>query len=558
MKPRDARLLHETLLRTAAAAPGKAAVVAPDGRVSYAELLDRALRLARGLQDRGVGRGDRVAVFLDNGVAAVTAVYAALLAGGAFMVVNPQTRADKLRYVLADSGAAAVVAGARYGGMLAALAGELPDLRCVVLVGEGGDAAGAVPVGSVPVGSVPVGSEPVGSVQARADGAGAGDAAAAVVVAYDRLLAGSPPEPRPGGAIALDLAALVYTSGSTGNPKGVMLSHRNMVFTLGSLVEYLRLSEDDRILNVLPLAFDYGLYQVLMSVYLGATAVLETSFAFPMQVVASIRDNGVTVLPGVPTLFAALLSIHRRQPLSMPSVRRITNTAAHLPDDYVPGLLAMCPDALIYKMYGLTECKRVCYLEPELVQAKPSSVGRAIPGTEAFVLGDDGEPVAAGTTGVLHVRGPHVMMGYWNLPEETARMLVPGRYPGERMLNTHDFFRVDGDGLLYFVGRSDDIIKSRGEKVSPVEVENALSGIPGVREVAVVGVPDELLGQAVRAYVVLDRGAETSERAFRRECVARLEPFMVPRDVVFVDDLPRTGSGKVRKKDLIASSAGGA
>ena len=157
---------------------------------------------------------------------------------------------------------------------------------------------------------------------------------------------------------------------------------------------------------------------------------------------------------------------------------------------YVPGLHEMSPDALIFKMYGLTECKRVCYLEPELVDRKPGSVGKAIPGTEAMVLDVQGRAVSPGETGVLYVRGPHVMMGYWNLPDQSANMLKPGRYPGERILCTHDYFRVDDEGFLYFIGRSDDIIKSRGEKVSPIEVENALHAIPGVREAAVVGVPD--------------------------------------------------------------------
>jgi len=286
-------------------------------------------------------------------------------------------------------------------------------------------------------------------------------------------------------------------------------------------------------------------------VHLCATLVLEASFAFPAQVVRRVQEEGVTVFPGVPTVFASLLAMHRNAPIPMPSVRRFTNTAAHLPDDYVAPLLEMSPGALVYKMYGLTECKRVCYLEPELVTSKPGSVGRAIPGTETFVLRDDGTTAPPGETGVLHVRGPHVMMGYWNLPDETARMLVPGRYPGERMLCTHDFFRTDADGFLYFVGRSDDIIKSRGEKVSPVEVENALASIPGVREVAVIGVPDERLGQAVRAYVVRDVGADLDERGVRRAAAARLEAFMVPRDVVFVEALPRTDSGKVRKKSLM-------
>ena len=517
MTPRDARLLHETLVATAAAFPTKEAVVAPDGRLTYGELLDRARRFARALQERGVQRGDRVALLLENGIATVTGIYGALLAGAAFMIVNPQTKADKLQYILADSAASVLLADVRFENVTRRVADDLPDLHTLIL--SGGEVEGG-----------------------------------GQMLVLDALIARTSPDPRSVGIIPLDLAALVYTSGSTGNPKGVMLSHQNMVFTLGSLCEYLRLDASDRILNVLPLAFDYGLYQVLMSVYLGATAVLEASFAFPMQVAQLVQRESVTVLPGVPTVFATLLSIHRKQPIAMPSVRRITNTAAHLPDDYVPGLLDMCPDALIYKMYGLTECKRVCYLEPELVQAKPSSVGRAIPGTEAFVMDDHGERVPAGVTGVLYVRGPHVMMGYWNLPEETARMLVPGPYPGERMLCTHDFFRVDDDGLLYFVGRSDDIIKSRGEKVSPVEVENVLHGIPGVREAAVVGAPDELLGQAVRAFVVLDPGTEMSEREFRRHCMAHLESFMVPRDVFFLEELPKTGSGKIRKKDLVDRS----
>ncbi len=511
MTPRYERLLHDSLARSAAEVPDKLAVIAEDARVSYRELDARAAALAGGLQRRGVRRGDRVAIYLENGADVVVAIYAALRAGAAFMVVNPQTKADKLRYILEDSGAAALVTDASM-------------VRAVAEAAQGLEALHTVAVRGAPRTALPHAVD-WGELEA---GAGADET----------------------GAIPLDLAALVYTSGSTGNPKGVMLSHQNMVFAQQSLCQYLRLTRDDRILDVVPLAFDYGLYQALMSVHLGATLVLEASFAFPAHVVKRVNDEGVTVFPGVPTVFATLLAMHRQQSLSMPSVRRITNTAAHLPDDFVPGLLEMSPEALVYKMYGLTECKRVCYLEPELVQRKPSSVGKAIPGTETFVLGDDGAPVPPGETGVLYVRGPHVMMGYWNLPEETAHMLKPGRYPGERMLCTHDYFKTDAEGFLYFVGRSDDIIKSRGEKVSPVEVENALTGIPGVKEVAVVGVPDDILGQAVRAFVVLDGSAQLDERTFRRHCMARLESYMVPRDVVFIDDLPKTATGKVRKRDL--------
>jgi acyl-coenzyme A synthetase/AMP-(fatty) acid ligase len=207
-------------------------------------------------------------------------------------------------------------------------------------------------------------------------------------------------------------------------------------------------------------------------------------------------------------------------------------------------------------MYGLTECKRVAYLEPERVLEKPTSVGKAIPGTEVFLLSPDGGPVTPGETGILHVRGPHVMLGYWNQPELSASMLKPGRFPGERVLCTHDLFTMDADGDLYFVGRSDDIIKTRGEKVSPVEVENVLHRIPGVREAAVIGVPDEMLGEAIRAFVVLDDGVALTEQQVKRECMARLESFMVPRDVVFVPELPKTTTAKVSKRLLRAMTGG--
>jgi acyl-CoA synthetase (AMP-forming)/AMP-acid ligase II len=209
------------------------------------------------------------------------------------------------------------------------------------------------------------------------------------------------------------------------------------------------------------------------------------------------------------------------------------------------------PNALIFAMYGLTECKRVSYLEPELLERKPTSVGRAIPGTETIVLREDGTPVEPGETGILYVRGPHVMAGYWRKPEQTAEMIVDGPLPGERMLCAQDHFTVDDEGFLYFVGRTDDIIKTRGEKVSPVEVENSLFDVDGVKEAAVVGVPDEVLGEAIRAFVVLDDGAVLSEQDVIAACRTRLENFMVPREVVFLDALPTTATGKVRRKSLL-------
>ena len=505
------RLLHESLLNAAADTPAKPALVADKRSWSYAELQDATLRLARALQDAGLERGDRVVIFMDNTAECAVAIFGTLAAGGVFVVANPQTKADKLAYILEDSEAAFLVTETSLGRVWRTAVEGVSSLRGVICAQKADEDGNARDLSEV--------------------------------------LAENDPSPRDVGTIPKDLAALIYTSGSTGNPKGVMMAHESMVFAAGSIAQYLRLSDDDRILNVLPLAFDYGLYQLLMAMRIGGTLVLERSFAFPAQTLKRIEEEQVTVFPGVPTVFATLLSTKLRTP--HPSVRRVTNTAAALPPSFHDGLHELFPNALIFRMYGLTECKRVSYLEPELVDEKPTSVGRPIPGTEAFVLDEEGRPVKSGETGILYVRGPHVMAGYWRSPELSAHMLKEGPVPGERMLCTHDNFTIDEDGFLYFVGRTDDIIKTRGEKVSPIEVENALFSIDGVQEAAVIGIADEVLGEAIRAYVVLEDGADLAEAEIIAACRTKLEAFMVPKEVVLLDELPKTATGKIRKKGLV-------
>lgn len=511
------RLLHDSLLQHGADDTRSAdiAVVVEGQPHSYAEMLASARCLATALRERGVIRGERVVIYMDNSWPCVVSIFAVLLAGGVFVMVNPLTKSDKLGFILDDCAAKVLVTDGH-------LAGEFQPL-----LEQGLD----IPV--ICSGSVP---------------SHAGIASFSAALHDSRPLGVAP------ATIPLDLAALIYTSGSTGQPKGVMQTHQSMCFATGSLIEYLRLDRQDRILCALPLAFDYGLYQLFMSVRLGACLVLERSFTYPAQVFARMREHAVTVFPGVPTIFAMLLSAHKREPMCFPGITRVTNTAAALADDSATRLHEIFPQALIYKMYGLTECKRVSYLEPELVDSKPGSVGKAIPGTEVYLLDADGQPTPVGEVGILHVRGPHVMTGYWNRPEQSDFMLKPGRLPGERVLCTQDWFRMDAEGFLYFVGRSDDIIKSRGEKVSPAEVENAMHGIDGIRQVAVVGVSDELLGQAIRAYVVLDSDVTLSVGKIRAQCMRRLENFMVPQQIVLCESLPTTTTGKVSKRALLEQS----
>ncbi len=498
-------LAGDSLLHAAATSPERVALVADDESFTYGRLLDTALRLARGLQECGLEPGDRVAIHMANSWPCVATLYATTLAGGIFVVVNPQVKADKLRAVLVDSGARFLVTDAP-----AEAPADLRDLRVV--------APGAAP--------------------ASLDW---------LVLSRD-----PEPEPRPVGTIPMDVATLVYTSGSTGVPKGVMLTHGNLVFVAESVSRYLRLGPDDRIFNVFPLAFTYGLNQLLVAARLGATLVLERSFAFPLQVLERLERQEVTVFPGVPTMFATLLGL-REQP-RLERVRCVTNAGAGMPPDFLEGIVRIFPSASVFLMYGQTECTRISYLEPELMLERPRSVGRAIPGTAAFVLGADGAPAPPGETGVLHVRGPHVMAGYWEKPALSAEAVVPGEHPGERVLRTGDLFRTDDEGYLYFVSRTDDVIKTRGEKVSPLEVEHALYEVAGVREVAVVGVPDAVLGQAVRAFVALDPGAEVSEAGLKRHCRARLENHMVPREVIFLPELPKTESGKILRRSLVAGA----
>jgi acyl-CoA synthetase (AMP-forming)/AMP-acid ligase II len=231
-------------------------------------------------------------------------------------------------------------------------------------------------------------------------------------------------------------------------------------------------------------------------------------------------------------------------------LRYLTNTAAALPVDHIARLRAAFPGVTLYSMYGLTECKRVSYLPPAELDRRPDSVGIPIPNTEVWVVDEAGALLPPGAVGELVVRGAHVMRGYWNNPEATARTFRPGRFPGELVLYTGDLFRMDEDGFMYFVGRKDDIIKCRGEKVSPREVENALYALPAIAEAAVIGVPDEVLGEAVRAVIVPVEGAALTEREVIAHCRRRLEDYMVPSQIEFRDALPKTSSGKIAKNLL--------
>ncbi|MDH5833921.1 class I adenylate-forming enzyme family protein [Luteimonas kalidii] len=502
--------------------PGHAAIVQAGARTSYAELDAAADRFADGLVEHaGFANGDRCVVFLDNRVETAVAIFGTLRAGGVFSVVNATTKTDKLAFVLNNCEAAVLFTQASLAPVALAAAAQAPSVRRVVVVD-------ALP----------------------------GDAGGVALAYADFTTVASPgcASARPAG-VDIDLAMLVYTSGSTGNPKGVMMTHKNIEHAAASITTYLESHEDDVVLSVLPLSFDYGLYQLLMCVKMGATLVLEKSFAFPQKVLPLLASEKVTGFPLVPTMAALIVQIGNFDPAWAQGVRYITNTAAALPPAHILRLQEIFPNAKVFSMYGMTESKRCTWLPPDQLAKRPDSVGIAIPGTEVWVADDEGRPLPRDTVGELVVRGGHVMQGYWRNEEATAKALRPGRYPWEKVLHTGDLFRMDAEGFLYFVGRKDDILKSRGEKVSPKEVENVLYALAGIREAALVGVPDPIMGHALKAIVVSDR-EDLDARAILAHCRAHLEEFMIPRTVEFRDALPKTNTGKIRRSVLQAEAEG--
>ncbi len=512
---RGVPLLHDYLAESAARLPDKIALVAQGQRYSYAEIDGRANALANTLVAKGVVRGDRVVVFGDNVVETVVSFWAALKANAVISVVNPLTKSDKLEYLLNDCRPTAFISDQHIANVWSGPVARSTHLKTVIISG-------------------------------KADRETAGPR----LVPFDEALGGDRSAPPPRRNIDVDLAAIIYTSGSTGEPKGVMLTHRNMLTAATSISTYLENTEEDVILGVLPLAFDYGLYQMIMAFRMGARLVLERSFTFPGQVLSLMAKEKVTGFPGVPTIFATIAGLKSMSQYDLSAIKYVTNTAAALPVKHITMLRELFPKARIYSMYGLTECKRCTYLPPKDIDRKPESVGIAIPNTELWLVDEDGNKLGPNQVGQLVIRGATVMKGYWEKPEATARKIKPGPLPGETVLWTGDYCRLDEEGYLYFVARMDDVIKSRGEKVAPKEVENALMNIAGVREAAVIGVPDDLLGQAVKAFVVLDPGVTISEKDLQKESQKRLENFMVPKIIEIVPDLPKTTTGKIKKTDL--------
>ncbi len=504
-------LLHNAVERD----PEKAAIIEGGTKYTYEELARHTDALSAALVDEGVQRGDRVGVFMEKSWETVVAMLAVSQAGAAFVNINPLLKPPQVKHIMEDCDVRVLIGDATRLDSL-----EPGMARAAFYKGEEpstGVAASMMSVAEASQGDVP-----------RVERA----------------------------VLENDLGTILYTSGSTGLPKGVATSQRNLVVGAQIVSTYLENGREDRILSALPFSFDYGLNQLTTSLRVGATLVLQNS-KLPGDLLRGLRRYEITGLAGVPPLWALLLRSPRsleEEPLE--HLRYITNSGGRIPQANLEELRRLLSRTKIYLMYGLTEAFRSTYLPPGEIDLGSECIGKAIPNTEIMVIDKDGRECTPGEPGELVHRGPTVAQGYWGKEEATRKayrpnpLAPPELLNGERVVYSGDTVRRDEKGYLYFIGREDNMIKTQGYRLSPEEVENLLVSTGMVREACAFGVPDPDLGQQVMAVVSLRDGDETSLGPIRKYCVKNGPPYMVPKEIFVEDELPKTASGKIDRKAI--------
>ena len=514
-------LVHELIFAAARRNPDAEALVFQTGRMSYAALAKSVTEAANALLALGLARGARVAVYLDKCPEAVVAMFGATAAGAVTVPINPLLKSEQVVHVLADCNAGILVTSPERLALILPALRHCSDLETVLVTGSSIDGTLSIAV----------------SIKATGWNAACANAAPAL----------------PHRVIDDDMAAFLYTSGSTGMPKGVVVSHRNLVTGAASVVQYLGNTAEDRILSLLPLSFDYGLSQLTTAFHSGAAVVL-LNYLLPRDVLNVVLAERITGLAAVPPLWLQIAE------LAWPAdctLRYLTNSGGAMPRATLDRLRARLPNAAVYLMYGLTEAFRSTYLAPDEVDRRPDSIGRAIPNAEVLVVRPDGTCCDPNEPGELVHRGALVAMGYWNDPVKTAERfrMCPARPEGlplaEIAVWSGDTVRVDADGYLYFIGRNDDMIKSSGYRISPTEIEEVLYAQQAVAEVAAFGMPHAALGHAIVAIVTARGGESLDAAALLLACRPHLPTYMLPHRIILREgSLPRNANGKIDRNRL--------
>jgi acyl-CoA ligase (AMP-forming) (exosortase A-associated) len=519
--------LHDLLHNSVERDPGGVAVVDGSAEHTYEDLERASNALGAALVESGVEKGDRVGVYMEKSWEAIVAMLAASRVGAAYVNINPLFKPPQVGYVAQDCDVRVMIGDSA----------KLDDL-------EPGTVAGtAFYRGERP------GEESAGRLEDLAEVLQNADA------------------PRTERQVTeIDLLTILYTSGSTGMPKGVATSQRNVVVGAQIVSSYLENSAEDRILSALPLNFDAGMSQFTTSLRVGATLVLQRS-RLPGDLSRALRRHEITGVTGVPPLWALLLrSAKAIEAEPLENLRYIANTGGRIPQTNLDELRRLLEPSgtKIYLMYGLTEAFRSTYLPPEEVERGSTCIGKAIPNTEILVINKEGQECAPDEPGELAHRGPTVAMGYWGNEEATRKayrpnpLAPPELLDVERVVYSGDTVRRDEEGFLYFIGREDAMIKSQGYRLSPEEVENLLIGSGLVHEACAFGVEDPEVGQLVMAAISLKNGSENrAVEKIREHVIKNGPPYMVPKEIFVLDELPKTGSGKIDRKGITNAYANG-
>ncbi len=506
--------LCDQFLMTARRHANRVAVHHLDRDWTYGQLRERAEQLAGWFGRHGLEKGDRVGLLLPNSADYVVCYFGVLLAGGVVVALNPETTPSELSRTLVHCRPAAVVVAANCERHLAPLGEQLVSLRIVVRLDT---TDSALPISGCD-----------------------GSSLEAICSVPNQEFDGVRVKPH-------DIAQIIYTSGTSGHPKGVMLSHRNLVANCDSIVDYLDLKAESSVFVILPFFYSYGNSLLVTHMAVGGRLILASDFVFWKRALDLMEQQQATGFSGVPSSFAMLMHKTDFVTRDFPHLRYLTCAGGGLAPATIARLREAMPKASLFLMYGQTEAAaRLSTLMPQDLPRKVGSIGRGIKGVELSVLDEEGKRVTPGEMGEIVARGDNVMLGYWNDPVETGRVLRGG------MLHTSDMARVDDDGYIFIVGRRSDIIKSGAYRINPQEIEETILELEQVAEVAVVGEPDEILGQVVVAHVVprTDDDARALEAEVIAHCKRQLPRYKHPRRAVCVDSLPKTASGKIKRAEL--------
>lgn len=509
--------LHHLLQQSADRQGDAPALTYKNRTATYSEVWALTSSVAAGLRSLGVDRGDRVGIYLEKRIETVVAIFATSLAGGVFVPVNHILKAQQVGYILGNCDVKVLVTSSERFATLHTQLAECPSVEHVIVLDASADLA-------------------------------VDESAGYAVHAWAELTADSGAAAPSSGAIDVDVAAILYTSGSTGKPKGVVLSHRNLIVGAESVSTYLENTPDDVILSALPLSFDAGFSQITTAFAVGAHVILM-NYLFPGEVKKLCAKHQVTGLTCVPPLWLQIADLEWSAEASG-SLRYFANTGGRMPRTTLQRLRSIFPQAKPYLMYGLTEAFRSTYLDPAEVDRRPDSIGKAIPNAEILVVRPDGSRCAPGEEGELVHRGALVALGYWNDPVRTAERFKPA--PGsestwrapELAVWSGDGVVADEEGFLYFVGRSDEMIKTSGYRVSPTEVEEVAYETGLVRDVVALGVPDDRLGQKIVLLATAADGEALDPAGLIARMRRELPLYMVPSDVHVRDQLPKGPNGK--------------